>query len=399
MKKILLLVAIVAMAGVFTASAEETAKKKHIAGYVANGFWDNWEIQVGVGPTFMMRTGSGIKNATGYAGYIGGVKWIHPVFGVRAAFEAGKYNFVAKTGEKLNPTFIFAHPDFIVNLSNWIGGYKERVYNADIYLGGGIMYAKIPDVARKLAFVGNIGLQNRFFLGKERTTSLDITAEYVLGATPLYNMQPVDAGRRYNALNVYVGFTYRFNKRNFVRCGADEETAKALLARLAKSEKDAADAKDALANAQKQLDDANGRAADALAAAEKAARDLAAAQAAKKKQANNAAEAVSDINYNDMIFYSYGIGILSKSDKTRLDVLAEQIKADNSGKLYRIEGFADPNTGTQKANVRLADKRAKAVYDYLVRVGVDKNRLTFKGCGTANLPFNKDEQNRVTVVF
>ena len=48
MRKIFLTVLLVAFAS--AAFAEGTPKKPSVAGFVSNGFWDNWEVSAGFGP-------------------------------------------------------------------------------------------------------------------------------------------------------------------------------------------------------------------------------------------------------------------------------------------------------------------------------------------------------------
>ncbi len=48
-----------------------------------------------------------------------------------------------------------------------------------------------------------------------------------------------------------------------------------------------------------------------------------------------------------------------------------------------IGGYTD-NTGTKESNISLSEKRAKAVYDYLIAKGISEHRLTYKGYGQSN---------------
>lgn len=48
MRKIFLTFLLVAFAS--AAFAEGTPKKPSVAGFVSNGFWDNWEVSAGFGP-------------------------------------------------------------------------------------------------------------------------------------------------------------------------------------------------------------------------------------------------------------------------------------------------------------------------------------------------------------
>jgi len=66
-----------------------------------------------------------------------------------------------------------------------------------------------------------------------------------------------------------------------------------------------------------------------------------------------------------------------------------------------IQGHTD-NVGSIADNQTLSERRAKAVYDYLILLGINSNRLTFKGFGESN-PVEPNEtkfgrsQNRRTV--
>ncbi len=397
------LVAFSVSAGVATAQ-QQSEKEPHIQGFITNKFWDNWEIQGGVGPTFTVKTGSGIADANHWAGYAAVAKWIHPIFGLRFTMEGGKFDYLsAAANSNVNTAFIFAHPDLMLNVSNWIGGYKEqRVYNAILLGGAGIAATSLhPDhkSTRTLEYAFNFGLQNRFNVCK--SLSVDLTMNYMLARANLYPVSKIKSSR-FNALNFYVGVTYRFNKRNFERSGMTEAEAKAALARLEAAEADAAAAK----AENERLAKLSAEQAQALeAAALQAAQRDAALAAAEAKLANmdaqaaSAKEAIDSANYEEILFYLYGYGVLNENNKTRLDLLAEHIKNSDSDKVFKIEGFADPQTGSKKANARLAEKRARLVYEYLVSKGVKASKLDWKSPGTANLPFNKKEQNRVVVIF
>ncbi|MBR2962539.1 MAG: OmpA family protein [Alistipes sp.] len=402
----------------FVASAQlvNAEEKPHVQGFISNKFWDNWEIQAGAGPTFMLNTGSA-SSTTGNgsfvsgAGYIGVAKWFHPVFGIRFAGEGGKFTYLSQPtpnvyGEnEISTAFIFVHPDFMVNLSNWIGGYKEgRVYNAILTAGAGLAVTSLDHPkTREMEFAFNFGLQNRFNVCK--SLSLDLTVNYMLARAHLFPTHTLPVGPdsgHFHALNVYVGFTYRFNRRTFDRSGATEDEAKATLARLASAEQSLAAAesdnarlKKVAAEQAKALEAATAQVAERDAALKAAEAKL----VAQNAQATSAKEAVSSDNFDEILFYLYGHGVLNANNKTRLDLLAEHIKNSKCDKVYKIEGFADPQTGSKKANERLAGKRARLVYEYLLSKGVSESKIEWKNCGTQELPFNSKEQNRVVVVF
>ena len=62
---------------------------------------------------------------------------------------------------------------------------------------------------------------------------------------------------------------------------------------------------------------------------------------------------------------------------------ATQVLLQNPSMKVEVAGYTD-NIGSEKANQALSEKRAKAVYDYLVARGVARDRLTYKGYGESN---------------
>jgi outer membrane protein OmpA-like peptidoglycan-associated protein len=83
----------------------------------------------------------------------------------------------------------------------------------------------------------------------------------------------------------------------------------------------------------------------------------------------------------NILFATGSEKILSSSYKA-LDDVAAILKEDAALKLD-IEGYTD-NVGTEKTNIELSQKRAKAVYDYLTLKGkVEPSKLTSEGYGPA----------------
>ena len=113
------------------------------------------------------------------------------------------------------------------------------------------------------------------------------------------------------------------------------------------------------------------------AAAQNAAADAAAAAAVATVVAADEA-ALADTS---IILFDYSMSVLTPQEKTRLELIAEQIKSGSKDAVYQIVGHADQQTGTAAGNKRVAEHRAKRVYDFLVSKGVNPKQLNYEGKG------------------
>ncbi len=393
MKKVYLVAMLSLLFATVSFAQEEgatTVKKPSWSGFVTNKFWDNWEISVdgGTGTAFTNKPDYGAKkDRFGWNVELSVTKWIHPVFGVRAAASYNEYSNFNK-GDRFKTIWgaWWAHADAMLNFSNWVGGYREdRVYYAIPYVSAGF-YGKSIHENRSLGL--GVGLLNKFRVCKQIDINLELAA---IGSTS--RVSPVNfSSHVLCTTTAQVGITYRFNKRYWQRgaAGYTLSDIQALKDQLAASQ---AAAEKALADNDKlkgSLADCDKRAA----AAEKKAADEA---AELKRLADALADCQKKLGEEDVVIYfGYGIASLNDNDKTRLNVLAENIK--NSDGTYTVYGYADKGTGTSAANTKLAEKRAKTVYDYLVKCGVATDKLSYKGTFSDELYTGKVEANRAAAI-
>lgn len=381
MKKLFLLALCSVLAvSTFAQENETPAKKPSVKGFVSNGFWDNWEVSAGVGTASEMihqnfTDHGSFWHRLGWEANVSATKWFHPVFGARLQLQGGQFKnwSTALSESPERAPFIFLHTDFMVNLSNWIGGYREdRVYYAVPFAGFGYHALDFTDSAHKHGgltnseFAFTLGLLNKFRASK----CIDINLEL---KTWLYSESEhsMDAGGSLiTSWSATVGFTYRFNKRDWARekvyTGPDAAAFAAMVA-----EKDAA-----------------------IAAATAEAERL---RAAANKPAQIVEKPVYYFSGKSITFFEIGKTNLSEKEKVRLNITAEQIKKGPADKVYHIQGHSDPQTGSAARNQKLSEMRAKTVYDYLISQGVDAKQLDYKGMGDKVEPFASPATNRVTI--
>lgn len=398
MKKIFLTFMLAAFAA--SAWAEGTPKKPSFSGFVSNGFWDNWEISAGLGGGTAFSNSGNLgswSDRFGFEGNFSLTKWLHPVVGVRGQLQGGWFNNVDADLGKMSWPYLFAHADLMINASNWIGGYREdRAWYGVPFVGFGYMASNFTDSSQSdnqsgtnQEFAVTAGLLNKFRL----SPSFDFNIE-LKGLIAKSEICPASVSGAYLfGFTATAGITYRFNQRGWER-GVPGYTAEDIRA-----------FQDAVASGNAALEAAqaeNDRLNDELTAAQRATK--AAEQAAAEAQAKAAAEArkasTSSSCPTSIILYDYSMSKLTAKDKTRLELTAELIKNGPKDRVYTIQGHADQQTGTPAGNRRVAENRAKNVYDYLVnKCGVNPKQLTYEGLGNEpDVYKNIQKANRSVII-
>ena len=105
----------------------------------------------------------------------------------------------------------------------------------------------------------------------------------------------------------------------------------------------------------------------------------------------------NEIPASTAVFFTIGKANLTDADKARLKLYAESIKDVDA--TFSVAGYADKKTGSVKTNQVLSEKRAKAVYDYLVSCGVPASKLeTSANGGVDPIFFNNDVLSRTVII-
>ncbi len=380
-------------AAVFVATSafaqEEVAKKPSFAGFETNGFWDNWEISLSGGINTAITSGSNIgprKKRIGMEVAFSATKWLQPVVGLRGQLQGGYYSNYELSRIREKWPYVFGHVDVMVNLSNWIGGYREdRVYYAVPFVGGGWMCSNFARQGKNNAETGHefavaYGLLNKFRVCKQLDIDLELKGLLTKPAASSVYM----TGRFLTGLSASVGVTYRFGQRNFTRgyVGPTPEEVRAYqdANRQLKSDLENAGAEN------ERLAAENAELKDALLKAQKAADE-------------QPEEVAADKRSNMVVLFNCGSASLTQREKTRLDIVAEVIKDGDQDIVYVLESHADHQTGSAKRNAALSEMRSEAVRDYLIKKGVNPDMLKVRNMGGEENPFKTQEANRSVVVL
>ena len=388
MKKFLLSIAIVAFSASSIFAQENSAEKLRWKGIMNNSFWSNWEIGIagGINGTSWedLKTGESKTGDMGWQAELSVTKWYNPIVGSRLSFIGGELN---KKNDGPNSNWFMLSTDAVINLSNWIGGYREdRVYYAKVFGGFGFTAVDINvddynEDEVGTGFAATYGLINTFRVSRAFDINLEFKGMLTPGRDlPIYTA--TKAGRVGEIFSATLGLTYRFNKRDWNKAYSQEEVD-GYLASIAALEA-------GLADAHRN----EGKLAERL-AAQKAATDQALkdnealrAELAKKKPAIG----------SSAVFFNFDSARLLDRAKSQMQLIKENIAAAPKDQVFTIVGHADVKTGSAEYNQKLSEKRAKAVYDYLIEQGVNKDQLTWKGVGSTQNIFPINNTNRVVIV-
>jgi len=94
-------------------------------------------------------------------------------------------------------------------------------------------------------------------------------------------------------------------------------------------------------------------------------------------------------------FFQLNSDFLTNSEE--LGHLIDYALSNPRCKLY-IDSYADALTGSESYNMEISQRRANTVINYLIREGVNRNRLFVKCHGCVSQPYNNNNLNRCVTV-
>lgn len=375
MKKVFVIIATLMVS--LCAFAQETNKdadgKTQYGPYETNKFFDNWFIDAGAGVNFSLKGQEGLHNGKGLDLEFNLGKWIEPCYGFRFGWQGFTNGDVMVSDQKFGDIqFNYLHTDFMVNISNLFGGYKEkRTISFVPYVTAGAAFQKTMKEHRSFAY--GAGLQMPIRLGG--VVSIVPEAQLLgLRGTVLNAKEGVSG-----VFTASLGFRFNLGKNNWTRKAT---TVGAAAAALAASEAALAAAKDQ--NAKLAADAANSA---------KALEELRAQYDALMKNLKDCEESkkapLVDLSENPLIVYfPIGKATLPATELAHFeyDVKSTIINCPNAK--LTICGMADAKTGNKALNEKLSKKRAEYIKNLLVETyGLDPDRFeltTFVGNASAN---------------
>ena len=275
--------------------------------------------------------------------------------------------------DRLFELSVFAGPsvNIVKNYADWQLGYKTdggvTTPTGDTKYTTTIDPATTTPVNHDLRWLvgASVGVGAKFNVNRSLAIDVEARGQVTPSILGAYSSANTDG-----YIHLTAGVTYTFGGKKFVACGskvdqnAINNEINKYRSELAQAQADLANAKNALANAKpvtkevvKEIEVAGPRA----------------------------------------IFFKIGSARIDDYGMVNIQLAAKILKA-NPDKKYKVAGYADKATGSASWNQKLSEKRAQAVYDALIKEGVDKDQLELVGFGgTANM-FGKNYLNRVVIL-
>ncbi len=372
MKKFLM---VLAFAGVCATSMAQDATLKYSV--ATNSFWSNWFVQANLVGTafwgnqevqnnFSKSPLKGFRNNLGFSVAVG--KWFTPGLGLRTKFNGFWGRTVISEDKKINASKYWTlNEQVLFNLSNMIVGYNpDRLWDFIPYASVGLNRNMTHN---RYSAVMGLGILNEFKINRKVAINLDIN--YMFGQAKMDGFTHMLPGSKtYNArslkgifanhdrtLNVEVGVTYNLGTPGW-NAVPDVDAIKAMYS----AQIDALNASLADANAE------NARLKDQI-------------KNHKCPEVGGQTVTVKEIVSAPVsVFFNIGKSkIASQKDLQNLRAVADAAKANNAK--IAVTGYADSKTGSANLNQSLSQKRAEAVADALVNMGVDRANIETSAAG------------------
>ena len=355
-----------AFAGISLSSMAQDADPTLKYSVATNSFWSNWFIQVGAdwnawysgqehgqdlstSPFKKFRSNPGVSVAVG--------KWFTPGIGLRTKLSGiwGK-NVTDDNNDGNGNKYWTLNEHVLFNLSNMLCGYNpNRVWNFIPFAGAGVTRSMTYNT---YAMNYSVGILNTFRVSKKVGINFELGWDRLEGDADGCDYTNGNRGwdSHDNKLYAEVGLTFNLGKASWDKT-PDVDAIKA----LSQSQIDALNA---------QLNDAN---------AENAR--LKKLLAEKKDEAPKAVKEF--VGTPASVFFNINrYKIASKKDLVNVKGIADYAKENDANLL--VTGYADSATGKPAYNQKLSEKRANAVADELVKMGVSRDKITTEAKGGVN---------------
>ena len=355
-----------AFAGISLSSMAQDADPTLKYSVATNSFWSNWFIQVGAdwnawysgqehgqdlstSPFKKFRSNPGVSVAVG--------KWFTSGLGLRTKLSGiwGK-NVTDDNNDGNGNKYWTLNEHVLFNLSNMLCGYNpDRIWNFIPFAGAGLTRSMTYNT---YAMNYSIGILNTFRVSKKVGINFELGWDRLEGDADGCDYSNGNRGwdSHDNKLYAEVGLTYNLGKASWDKT-PDVDAIKAL--------------------SQSQIDALNAQLNDANAENARLKKLLAEKKDEPTKNVKEFVNAPASVFFN---INKYKVA--SRKDLVNVKEIAKYAQENDANIL--VTGYADSATGKPAYNQKLSEKRANAVADEIVKMGVSRDKITTEAKGGVN---------------
>ena len=376
MKTKVLLLAILA-GFVFSSNAQEFKSQigsSKEAGYKTdfkkNKFGDNWFISIAGGASDLMadqNDKADFSDRLNFAPQFSFGKWFSPYLGFRTQLNGGSIHGFQTIGNQLqmqHNKYIAAHVDLLWDVTNYWAPYNEsKVFRLIPWVGlGYAIRFKNDGLARSESPTINAGLLTAFRLSNR----VDLNVE-LQGSMLQEHFNRFQEGHTTDGIvQLSAGLTFKLGKSNF-------EVLEPMDYAL--------------------LNDLNGQINNLRAENQELNK--------RPKSCPECPEPVATVVTNNVIdnvvFFRLNSAKVDKNQQINIFNTSEFVKEYNTP--VKVIGYADKKTGSSDYNLKLSEKRARAVAkDLMDKYGISSDKITIEWKGSDEQPYNENNWNRVVIM-
>ena len=368
----------------FGLSAQETQNVSHGDVYLKNKASDNWFMSLAGGANMYFGSGSSdqdFMDAIGWQGQLAIGKWNSPNWGTRLAINVGQHEHYNAMKDYTTDSFVHPHLDLMWNVTNAAVGYRaDRVYNFIPYIGVGYFYGMDKDFKKvnpdgdlfkhqNQSLSWNLGIINDFRLSNNFSIFVELAATTVQGGT----------GRKYS--NIPAG-DYDWDIIGQALLGVKFGLG-------GKQDFTSAELMD-----YNLINDLNSQINRLRAENENLSKRPEFCPECPEVAPQAAAESVYVPN---VVFFRLNSATIDRQQQISVYNTAEYMKT-NPNATVQIVAYADRQTGTPDYNMKLSERRAKAVADALTsQYQIDSSRISLDWKGDTEQPYAENDWNRVAI--
>ena len=363
---------VVAMLSAFVLSA--SAQNGSKTNFQKNKASDNWFITVGAGASAIFGDANrwdNLADRVNVTPQLSVGRWFNPYWGTRLQLTGGPFtNFIDQKGNNsydaywLNP-----HLDFMWDVTNFWAPYKEdKVFRFIPFAGFGyaVRTGKVAygnDYKRSESMSINLGAIASFRLSKR--IDLNLEGQYIMLQEHFNRME---VGHELDRMvQVTAGLNFKLGKTDFEVL---QPTDYAL------------------------LNDLNGQINALRSENEALSRRPASCPDCVQQPATVVNNSYSSEN---VVYFRMGSSVVDRNQEINIFNTAEFMKKNNVA--IKVIGYADKGTGSSAGNMRLSERRARAVAKELVdKYGISSSQVTIEWKGSDVQPYSENSWNRVVIM-